>query len=114
MEAGAPGPGESGMRQMNGTVPALIVLALAALPVGVAEAAQNVVGRMGPISLESLDPRGVPWASRLAIALMWVVVSAIALTASLEYGIGRWGAWVWASSFLMSTVFAAYCLLRLS
>jgi hypothetical protein len=54
------------------------------------------------------------WAWRLAIVLLWAVVSAIALGASLAYGTARWGAWAWAASFVMCALVAAYSFWRLS
>ena len=71
-------------------------------------AAQNI-GRTGPISP---DRGGITWGSLLFVALLWAVISAIALNVSLEYGMRR-RTWAWAASFLVSTLVAAYSFWRL-
>lgn len=73
------------------------------------ELAAQKVGRTGPISEH---PGGISWASLLAIALLWVVVSAIALAGSLDYGMRR-RTWLWAASFVVATLAAVYCLWRM-
>jgi hypothetical protein len=47
------------------------------------------------------------WASLLFIALVWALISAVAFSASLNYGM-RWLAWGWIASFLVSALVAAY------
>ncbi len=52
------------------------------------------------------------WGSLLVFAAFWAVISAIAATASVEYGMRR-SAWGWMASFLGSSLVAAYSFWRL-
>ncbi len=52
------------------------------------------------------------WGLLLFIALLWAVVSAVAASASVRYGM-RWRAWGWTASFLVSSLVAAYSVWRL-
>jgi hypothetical protein len=51
------------------------------------------------------------WAALLFVALLWALISAIVLNVSVEFGM-RWRSWAWATSFLVSTVVAAYSFWR--
>jgi uncharacterized membrane protein YoaK (UPF0700 family) len=53
------------------------------------------------------------WALVLTIAVCWAVISAIAATVSVRYEMRR-RAWCWTTSFLVSSLVAAYSFWRVA
>jgi hypothetical protein len=74
----------------------------------VALVVQNM-GRTGPIPPAS---RGTSGAAVLGGTLLWAVVSVLVATESANRGMRR-RAWLWAASFVMSTLVAAYSFWRM-